>query len=164
MRPDFAVGEIFLVCAMIEKGAQKICGVWICRPGGVGSADAGLGKRAQRSFYGDVVEFEIFFARTFPVSNVGFIPYFPQPGLYFGVAVALAQMVNELENQFGPLLIILRRVGPSGVDFASPRKIVTIRFGMRGKRLGHESDFDQRLDSGGAKCVENLVENCPAIN
>ena len=44
------------------------------------------------------------------------------------------------------------------------RKVVTIRFRMGGKRFRHETDFDQRLDAGGMKCIENLVENYPTVN
>ena len=65
-------------------------------------------------------------------------------------------MADELKDEFGPLLIILWRIGPTGKNGAL-RKIVAVGLRMTGKRFGHESDFNQRLDSGGMEGIENAI-------
>src|SRR5271155_3909182 len=151
---------------MVEEGAEKFCSVGTARSRSFRPSDLSLGQRPQNRVDAKVIKLEILVSRSFPITDIRFVPYFPQPGLYLGIAVAPAQMVDELENEFGPLLVILWRVGPSGVNFTdrSPRKVVTVRFRVGGKRLRHETDFNQGSDPGCAKRVENLVQNIPTIN
>src|SRR5467141_1546904 len=100
---------VSLVRAMIEKNAQEFSCLRRSR-----AAHASFWKRSQNGIGRVVVEFEEFLGSALPVSDIGFIPDFPQPGFYFRVAVALAKMPNKLKNDFRPLLIVLRRVGPAG--------------------------------------------------
>jgi len=44
-------------------------------------------------------------------------------------------MADELKNEFGPLLVILWRIGPAGKNRAL-REVVAVRLWMSGKRLG----------------------------
>ena len=143
--PDLSSHVVWLMSAVVEERAQKFRRLGIGWAGAVRAADAGLRQRAQDSIHAEVVQLEIFLRRSLPVVDVGLVPHFPQPGLYFGIAVALTQMMDKLKDDFRPLLIVLRRIGPAGVDRALG-KIVTIRLGMSRQRFRHETDFNQRLD------------------
>src|SRR6267378_8220846 len=114
LRAGFSGHLVSLVRAMIEKNAQEFSSLRRSRAGGIRAADARFGKRSQNGIGRVVVEFEEFLGSALPVSDIGFIPDFPQPGFYFRVAIALAKMLNKLKNDFRPLLIVLRRVGPAG--------------------------------------------------
>ncbi len=98
MRPNLPVRVILLVRAMVQKRSQKVCRVRIAWSGRLRPSDLRLGKRAQDSLGGNVIKLEIFFSRAFPVSNIGFVPNFPQPGLYFCIAITPVQVVDKLEN------------------------------------------------------------------
>src|SRR5580704_14850383 len=165
-RADFSRRVVGLMRAVFEEVAQKFSGMRISWTGAVRTADAGFRKRAQDGVGCEIIKCEIFFRRALPVVNVWLVPNFPQPGFYFGVAVAFAQMTRELKNELGTFDIIARRVGPTGINRTDKtfRKIVAIRFGMRGERFGHEADFYDGSDSGGVKRVEDLVEDRPTIN
>src|SRR5437588_12926117 len=99
---------VSLVRAMIEKNAQEFSSLRRSRAGGIRAANAGFGKRSQNGIGRVVVEFEEFLVSALPVSDIGFIPDFPQPGFYFRVAVALAKMPYILKNIFMPLCIVVR--------------------------------------------------------
>src|ERR1700730_4394644 len=72
-------------------------------------------------------------------------------------------MMDKLEDQLGPFLVVLWRIGPTGEDRAV-RERVSVRLWMSGKRFGHETNFYQRLYAGLVKCVEDAVKNRPAVN
>src|SRR5882762_7764289 len=147
---------VSLVRAIIEKNAQEFSCLRRSRAGGIRAAHASFGKRSQNGIGRVIVEFEEFLGSALPVSDIGFIPHFPQPGLYFRVAVPLAKMPNKLKNDFRPLLIILRRVSPARKDRAL-WKIMAVRLWMGGKRFRHESNFDQGFNSSRVKRIEDLI-------
>src|SRR6266853_872206 len=142
--------------AMIEKTAEELSSFRIGGAGRIGAAHASFGERAQNGIDGIVVQLEEFVLRALPVANVRLVPNFPKPRLYLCVAVSCAKMADELKDEFGPFLIILWRIGPAGENGAL-RKIVAVGLRMSGKRFGHESNFDQGLDSGGVEGIENAI-------
>src|SRR6267143_1129301 len=81
---------VSLVRAMIEKNAQEFSSLRRSRAGGIRAAHASFGKRSQYGIDRVIVQFEEFLGSALPVSDIGFIPDFPQ------------------------LLIVFRRVGPAG--------------------------------------------------
>src|SRR5580700_1351818 len=165
MRSHLAVRIILLVCAMVEKCSEKFCRLRVARSSAVRSTDPRLRKSSQDCFHARVIKLEIFFSRTFPVRDIGLIPHLPQPGLNLGIAITLAKMLDELENEFRPLPVILRRISPSREDVADdPRKVVTIRLRMSGKRLRHKPKFHQWLDASCTERIENPVQNYTTVD
>src|SRR5580698_445003 len=166
MRTRLARRVVLSVSAVFEKAAEEVRGPLITRSRRVRTADRRLRKRAQSCLDGVIVELEILLWRSFPVSNVGLVPHFPQPALHFFVAVTLAEMIDKVKNHISPLVVIFRRIRPPGVDFldAGIRKAMPVGLGMRRERLGHESNFDQRRDTIRMKCVENVIENFPTVD
>src|SRR5882762_1047269 len=142
--------------AMIEKTAQELSSFRIGGAGRIRATHASLGQGAHNGVDGVVVKLEEFVLRALPVADVGLIPNFPEPSFYLCVAVSCAKMADELKDEFGPLLIILWRIGPAGENGAL-RKIVAVGLRMSGKRFGHKSNFDQGLDSSGMKGIENAI-------
>ncbi len=148
---------------MIEKSAQEFSSLRRCRAGGIRATDASVGEGSQDGICRVVVQLEEFLASALPVSDIGLVPHFPQPGFRFRGAVALAKMTDKLKDKFGPFLIILGRVGPAGENRAL-RKTVAVRLRMSRKPFRHESNFHERFDSSGVKGIENTIQNCPAID
>src|SRR5712692_444212 len=148
---------------MFEKHSEEFSGFGTCGPRGIGPANTSFGKGPQDGINGKVIKLEVFFRRSFPILNVGFIPEFPQPGFHLGISVTLAEMMNELEDKLRPLPEVLRWIGPAGINGA-PRKIVAIGFGVSGQSLRHEADFDQGLDVMRPKGIENAVESRPTVD
>src|SRR5580658_264866 len=128
--------------AMFEEGLQKCRSLVIAGTCCVWPADPGLRKSSQDCFDREIIKLEIFFCCPLPIPDVGFVPYFPKPRFHFCIAVTFAKMMNELENKFGPFLIVIRRISPACVDAAdlAPRKVVTIGLGVSGERFRHETD------------------------
>ena len=85
---------------MLEERSQKLRRLGTGGPGAVRPTDASLRQRAQNRIHAEIVQLEIFLRRSLPVVDVGLVPHFPQPGLYFGIAVALTQMVDKLKDDF----------------------------------------------------------------
>src|SRR5437868_2155362 len=73
-------------------------------------------------------------------------------------------MASELEHQLRPFSIILRRICPASEQLAGRGKIVAIWLGMGGERLGHESEFDERLGAGLAEGIEYAIDDLPVVN
>src|SRR5258707_9349250 len=156
-RAGFSGHIISLVRAVIEKNAQEFGSLRIPRSSGIRAAHASFGKRSQYGIDRVIVQLEEFLASALPVSDVRFIPHFPQPGLYFRVAVPLAKMPNKLKNDFRPLLIILRRVSPARKDRAL-WKIMAGRLRVGGNRLLDECNFDQRLYFRPAERIRRIFQ------
>src|SRR5258708_32288230 len=154
--------EVSLMGAMIEKSAQEFRSLRRCRAGGIRATDASVGEGSQNGICRVVVQLQEFLASALPISDIGLVPHFPQPGFRFRGAVALAKMTDKLKDKFGPFLIILGRVGPAGENRAL-RKTVAVRLRMSRERLGHESDFDERVDSSGGEGIENTFQNLAIV-
>ncbi len=148
---------------MLQKCPQKVRRVFSRGSRRVRPADSRIRYRSQNSFCREVVQFEKFFARPLPIVDVRLVPDFPQPIIHLALAVSSLQMFREFIREFFPFLVILRRICPARKDIAV-RKIVLVRSWLRGKRLRHESHFDQRRDSFFAKSVENPVHNFPVVD
>src|SRR6266404_3899633 len=141
LRASFLRDIVTLMGAMIEKTAEELSSFRIGGAGRIRATHASLGQGAHNGVDGVVVKLEEFVLGGLPVADVRLIPNFPEPRFYLCVAVSCAKMADELKDEFGPLLIILWRIGPAGENGAL-RKIVAVRLWMSGKRFGHKSDFD----------------------
>src|SRR5271163_2169375 len=165
-RADFSRCVISLMSAVLEELAQEFGRMRISRARAVWSSDASFRKRAQHCIGREIIELEVFLGRTLPVFDVRLVPDFPQPGFHFRVAVTRPQVTSKLKNQLRPFGVIPRRVGPTGINRTDRtlRKIMAIRFGMRGKRFGHEANFDDGPDAGRVKRIEDMIDDRPAVN
>ncbi len=76
-------------------------------------------------------------------------------------------MLRPLVDELGPLLIIFRRIGPTGEDFrirvgrAPP---VLIRIRSRRQVSRHETNLHVRPDTVGPVGIEHFIENCPIVD
>jgi hypothetical protein len=154
---------ILLVSAVLQKQPQEFGSLGVGGTGTVRTANTGARQRTQKRVNRKIVQFEIFLRRSFPIPNVGFVPYFPEPCLYLGIAVALQQMAGKLKDQPRPLLVVLWWMRPSGEDFAV-REIVAILFWMSGEHLRHEANFHQWLDASVVKSIKNPIQDGPAVD
>ena len=105
--------------------------------------------------------------RAFPVTDVGFVPDFPIPGVNFRAAVFFGAMFGPLIDEFGPFCVILRRVGPAGVDFVVAEfgiPLMLIRVGLDRKVLRHETNLDVWTNAALEVSVEYVVENFPIVD
>src|SRR5690606_14514760 len=112
---------------------------------GVGAADAGLRNRAANGRHGVVVELQELLARALPVADVRLVPGLPPPGLDLLLAVALRAVLRPLVDEIAPARVVLRRIGPTGVDLLVararlPGMLVWLR--LRREILRHEADLD----------------------
>src|SRR5882724_1446218 len=126
--------------AVVKKRTQECDRIGRAWAGGVGTSDAGAGKSAPDRVGGKIVELEKFFGRAFPIVDVRFVPDFPHPSFYFGIAVTIAEVMHELEHKLGPFVVVLRRVRPTSEDRAV-REGVAVRLGTSRKRFGHKTNF-----------------------
>src|SRR5215467_8996269 len=141
-------GVVCCLSAMAKERLQEFRGLLASRPGGGRSSDARVGESAFDTCYGVIVQLEIFFLSALPVKDIWFVPYFPIPGFGLFLSVFLRGVPRPLENQFTPLAVVLRRIGPAdGIVFVrGPRNPTgTIGLGLGGQRLGHKTDFDERF-------------------
>src|SRR6185437_13627789 len=159
----FTRGIVFAARAVFEKGAQKISGTPACRTGRIRTTDPGVRISALDGVGRVVVKLEIFFLRAVPISNIGFVPDFPEPGLESGIAVSLAHMARPLIDQLRPFAVVVGRIRPTR-KHGTVWEIVTIWLGMSRESFGHEADLDQRSNARVPEIIEDAIENCPAIN
>src|SRR6185436_18760422 len=130
-----------------EAVLDKIAGEAAAVAGGVRAADARRGQCAAHGDDGVIVQLEEFLGRSAPVTDIGLVPNLPVPRLDFGAPVFFEAVLRPLKNEFGPLFIILWRVGPPGVNLlvTGPRRpFVLIRLRLDGKIFRHEADLDVR--------------------
>src|SRR5262249_32337300 len=105
--------------------------------------------------------------RALPISNVRLIPQLPIPGADLFFAVTLDRMEYPLPDQLRPLRVILRRIGPAGVNLPirlAGFPVVAIRLRLDGHSFGHKADFDQWPCAGLDVSVEDLIYDLPVIN
>ena len=77
------------------------------------------------------------------------------------------QCFVPLEDQLGPLLVVLRRVGPAGVDLVVlrlRRPLVLVRLGLDRQLLGHEPDLHVGLHAALEVGVEDAVDDRPVVD
>ena len=98
-----------------------------------------------------------------PVADVRLIPDFPIPPGDFGFTRTGDAVQSQLIDQFTPLGIILRRIGPAHEKFVLG-PVMAIRVRMRGKGLRHEADFDKRLHSSLKIGIEDFVDDVPIVD
>ena len=67
---------------------------------------------------GVVVELVELLRRAVPVADVRLVPDFPVPALDFALAVPLDRVAHPLVDELAPLVVVLRRIRPAGVDRA----------------------------------------------
>src|SRR2546428_2780207 len=96
-----------------------------CEPataaGGVRTADLRRGQGAPHGVDSVVVQLAKFFGRPAPVADVRLVPDLPIPGLNLSAAVFIDAVFCPLEDEFRPLLVILRRISPTCVNLVVSR-------------------------------------------
>jgi hypothetical protein len=133
----------------------------------VRTAHPGRGQGAAHRVHGVVVELVEFFGSSFPVADVGLVPDLPVPLLDFGVAVLLDGVLDPLVDELGPLAVVLRRIGPAGVDVVvgqARTPLVLVRLRLGGERLGHETDLRVGLEPALHVGVEDAVDDRPVVD
>jgi hypothetical protein len=73
----FPGGVIFALHAMFQERPEEFRGLWIPCPCRLRTANSRSRKRAQNRINGRVVQLEIFFRGSLPVSNIRLVPDFP---------------------------------------------------------------------------------------
>src|SRR6201987_692618 len=71
-------------------------------------------------------------------------------------------MSNPAINKIRPFVIVLRRIGPPGIEVLRP--MMFVRLWMGRKSLWNEADFKERSDTCGFARIEDLVDDGPVIN
>src|SRR5262245_15889937 len=99
-----------------------------------------------------------------PVADVGLVPDLPPPAFDFFFSVSLDRVFHPLIDELAPLVVVLWRVRPAGVDVVVvvawlPEMAVWRR--MRRQCFGHEADLDERLHAALHIGVENAVDDGP---
>src|SRR5262245_25271931 len=101
---------------MLEKIAQEFRGAFAPRACRMRTTNAGSGQGAFDRVNAVVVQLVVLLRRSLPIADIRFVPNLPVPGLDCGPSVLLDAMSNPLVEQFGPLLIIFRWIGPTRKD------------------------------------------------
>src|SRR5689334_10801226 len=83
---------------------------------GIRSPDPRRRQCAPDRIHRVVVELVILLGRALPISDIRLVPDLPQPRLHLCLSIALHAVSGPLKDEFGPLLVILGRVGPTRVD------------------------------------------------
>ena len=131
------------------------------------SAHARGGQGATHRVDGVIVQLVKLLRGAAPVADVRLVPHFPIPALDLGLAVFLDAMFGPLENQLGPLGVVLGRISPAGVNLVVLRErgpVMLIRLRLHGKFLGHETDLRIRLHAAREVGVEDAIHNRPVVD
>ena len=149
--------------AVLEEIAQeRIVSARRVRP-----AHPGRGQGAAHRVHGVVVELVELFGSSLPVADVGLVPDLPVPLLDFGAAVLLDGVLDPLVDELGPLPVVLRRIGPAGVDVVvgqARTPLVLVRLRLDGERLRHEPDLRVGLEAALQVGVEDAVDDRPVVD
>src|SRR5437762_13568725 len=96
--------------------------------GCVRAAHLCLRQGAPHGVDGIIVQLAKFFRRSAPITDVRLVPDLPIPRFHFSASVFLEAVFRPLEDEFGPLLVILRRISPTGVNLvvSRPRRPVVL--------------------------------------
>ena len=160
-RADLAGRKIFTTQGVFEKILHELTAI----TGGIRAADSGRRQRTTHGIDSIVVEFAEFLGRTFPVRDIGFVPYFPIPRRDLGGAVARDAVRDPLINELGPFRVILRRVGPAGVNFAIRKPwapLMLIGFGLGREGFGQSGRKVSRRGRGTCqKCDQRSSNRTP---
>src|SRR4029077_15870811 len=84
-RAGFAGGEVRAPQTMFEECASEPAAA----AGGIGPADTGCRQSATHTVNSVVVQFEKLLRCPAPISDIGLIPNFPEPGFHLRAAIAL---------------------------------------------------------------------------
>ena len=128
---------------MLDEAAGETAAV----TGRVGPANLRRGQRTANARDRVIVQLQKLFWSSAPIANVRFVPNLPVPRFDFLSAVAVDAMLGPLVGQLAPLVVVLRRIRPAGVDFlvASPRRPrMLVRLWFGGHRFRHEADLHIR--------------------
>ena len=166
-RPDLAGREVRAAQAVLEKRPEDALGPRAVGSGDVRSADAGGRQRALQAVRRVVVELLEFFGRPLPIPDVGLVPDLPIPALDFTLSVSLHRVRHPLGDELAPLVVVLRRMGPTGVDAVvvearPPIVFVRLRLGRQGLR--HEADLDERLHLALDVGVDDAIHDRPVVD
>ncbi len=156
-------GVVGAAQAVLEEVAQeRILSARRVRP-----AHPGRGQGAAHGVHGVVVELVELFGSAFPVADVGLVPDLPVPLLDLGAAVLLDGVLDPLVDELGPLGVVLRRIGPAGVDVVvgqARTPLVLVRLRLDGERLRHEADLRVGLEPALQVGVEDAVDDRPVVD
>ena len=89
---------------------------WPPLPAMSGPPTRAVGSARRTPSIGVVVQLVELLGRAAPVADVRLVPHLPVPLLHFGAAVPLDAVLRPLVDELAPLRVVLRRVGPAGVD------------------------------------------------
>src|SRR5205814_2196350 len=101
-----------------------------------------------------------------PVADVRLVPDLPIPGLNLSAAIFFDAVFRPLEDEFRPLRVIFRWMGPAGVYFVVARAWrppVLIRLRPARKILWHETNLHVRPHAAFKIRIEDAVENRPVV-
>jgi hypothetical protein len=149
--------------ATIEKEFQERGRFGIGGAGGGGASDLRCWEISADAFHCAGVELEIFFGRSLPIADVGFVPDLPEPFLDVLFSVSLDAVLHDLKIQLFPLAIVFGRIAPTGSD-SRLRPVVTVRLRIYREGFGHEADFEHGASVGVAVSVEDAIEDFPIID
>ena len=158
-----AGGVVGAAQAVLEEVAQeRVVPARRVRP-----AYPGRGQGAAHGVHGVVVKLVELLGRPLPVADVGLVPDLPVPALHLGAAVLLDAVLDPLVDQLGPLGVVLRRMGPAGVDVVvgqtrTPFVLVGLRLDRQ--RLRHEPDLHVGLHATLQVGVEDAVDDRPVVD
>ena len=158
-----ARGVVGTVQAVVEEIAQERIvparGVWPPHP----RRGQGAPHRVDRV----VVELVELLGSPLPVVDVGLVPDLPVPALHLGLAVLQGAVLDPPVDQLGPPGVVLRRMGPAGVDVVvgqTRAPLVLVRLRLDGERLGHEADLRVGLEPPLQVGVEDAVHDRPVVD
>src|SRR5262245_1556564 len=109
---DFAGGMVGATQTMFDEFPREPA----TAAGRVRTADLRRGQGAPHGVNGVIVQLAKFFRCPAPVADVRLVPSLPKPGLNLGAAILFDAVFRPLEREFGPLPVILWRIGPAGVN------------------------------------------------
>ena len=108
-----------------------------------------------------VVELRVVGERALPVTDVGFVPQLPQPARR-DVRVPFVRVHRPRADEPRPLRVVGRGIKAPAVE--QPGAGVAVRGRVRGERLGHESELDERKRAGRGDGVHDPVGQRPVID
>ena len=163
-RAGFAGHDVGAVRAVLQKLLEKRGAPRAARTGGARAAHERRRQSALDGVRGVIVQLVVFLRRAAPVAAaVGLVPQLPRPVLHLRLAIPFHRMRYPAPHQLRPLGIVLGWIRPA-LAVVRLGVVPRVRLGSGGKRLGHESDLDERPGAHLNVAVEDAVEDSPVVD